>query len=46
MILMQPLFMRLSRSIWLSWFVSYDKDWKDHPLETPERIIPIPENEG
>jgi hypothetical protein len=46
MILMQPLFMRLSRSIWLSWFVRYDKDWKDHPLETPERIIPIPENKG
>ncbi|MFM1962044.1 MAG: hypothetical protein RLZZ172_889 [Bacteroidota bacterium] len=46
MILMQPLFMRLSRSIWLSWFVSYDKNWQNHPLETPERIIPIPENEG
>lgn len=38
MILMQPLFMRLSRSIWLSWFVSYDQDWKSHPLETPERV--------
>jgi hypothetical protein len=24
MILMQPLFMRLSRTIWLSWFVAYD----------------------
>jgi uncharacterized protein (DUF983 family) len=46
MILMQPLFMRLSRSIWLSWFVGYDKNWKEHPIETPERIIPIPENEG
>jgi hypothetical protein len=38
MILMQPLFMRLSRSIWLSWFVSYDRDWKSHPLEVPERV--------
>lgn len=38
MILMQPLFMRLSRSIWLSWFVSYDRDWKSHPLESPERV--------
>lgn len=28
MIIMQPLFMRLSRSIWLSWFVKYEKDWK------------------
>ncbi len=38
MILMQPLFMRLSRSIWLSWFVSYDRDWKSHQLEAPERV--------
>lgn len=44
MILMQPLFMRLSRSIWLSWFVPYDPDWKKNPLETPERIIPGNEN--
>jgi rRNA maturation protein Nop10 len=29
MILMQPLFMRLSRSIWLSWFVSYDPNSKE-----------------
>lgn len=29
MILMQPLFMRLSRSIWLSWFVGYDPNWKN-----------------
>ncbi len=28
MIVMQPLFMRLSRTLWLSWFVSYEKDWK------------------
>ncbi|MEY3541464.1 MAG: hypothetical protein RLZZ204_276 [Bacteroidota bacterium] len=38
MILFQPLFMRLSRSIWLSWFVSYDRDWKSHPIEAPERV--------
>lgn len=44
MILMQPLFMRLSRSIWLSWFVPYDPDWKKNTLETPERIIPGNEN--
>lgn len=29
MIIMQPLFMRLSRSIWLSWFVKYERDWKE-----------------
>ncbi len=44
MILMQPLFMRLSRSIWLSWFVKYEKDWKNNPLEEPERVIPGQEN--
>ncbi|MBM3443747.1 MAG: DUF983 domain-containing protein [Bacteroidetes bacterium] len=38
MIVMQPLFMRLSRSIWLSWFVKYDEDWKQHPLDVPERF--------
>jgi len=37
---MQPLFMRLSRSIWLSWFVKYDKNWESNPLETLERAIP------
>jgi hypothetical protein len=44
MILMQPLFMRLSRSIWLSWFVKYEKDWEKNPLQEPERIIPGQEN--
>jgi ribosomal protein S27AE len=38
MILLQPLFMRLSRSLWLSWFVPYDRNWKMHPLEEPERF--------
>lgn len=40
MIVLQPLFMRLSRSLWLSWFVKYDKNWKEHPLESFERIVP------
>ena len=30
MAILQPLIMRLSRSLWLSWFVSYDPNWKDH----------------
>lgn len=35
----QPLFMRVSRTLWLGWFVKYDPDWKDHPAPPPERII-------
>lgn len=27
LIILQPFLMRLSRSIWLSWFVSFDKNW-------------------
>ena len=34
MILMQPLFMRLSRSIWLSWFVPYDPNSKESAEES------------
>ena len=40
MIGLQPIFMRLSRSLWLSWFVKYDPNWKTNPLEKSERIIP------
>ena len=43
MIALQPLFMRLSRSLWLSWFVKYDKNWKNNPLESFERIVPSQE---
>lgn len=32
MLALQPLFMRLSRTLWLSWFVSYDKNWKENQL--------------
>ncbi|HVX50993.1 MAG TPA: hypothetical protein VHB48_12590 [Chitinophagaceae bacterium] len=39
MVLLQPLFMRLSRSLWLSWFVKYDPDWKNRPADNPERIV-------
>jgi uncharacterized protein (DUF983 family) len=38
-VLLQPLLMRLSRSMWLSWFVKFDADWKNHPLTQPERMI-------
>lgn len=42
LVLMQPILMRLSRTFWLSWFVKYDPDWKNHPLDKSieERIIP------
>jgi hypothetical protein len=42
LLLMQPWLMRLSRTLWLSWFVKYDPDWKNHPLDkrVEERIIP------
>src|SRR6185436_1160285 len=30
LILLQPWIMRISRSLWISWFVKYDPDWKDH----------------
>jgi uncharacterized protein (DUF983 family) len=40
LIIMQPVLMRLSRILWLSWFVKYDPDWKNHPLKQPERIVP------
>jgi len=29
LVLLQPVFMRLSRSLWLSWFVKYDANWRN-----------------
>jgi hypothetical protein len=42
LVLMQPILMRLSRTLWLSWFVSYDPFWKEREIEkeTIERIVP------
>jgi hypothetical protein len=34
---LQPYLMRVSRTIWLSLFAKYDKDWRIHPAEVPER---------
>lgn len=41
LILLQPWLMRLSRSIWISWFVRYDPDWKEHEIksEMTERVV-------
>jgi len=38
LLLIQPILMRLSRSIWLSWFVAYNKDWKNEALKYNERM--------
>ena len=40
LIVMQPWLMRLSRSLWISWFVKYDPDWKQNKLGDFERIVP------
>ncbi|GAO41636.1 DUF983 domain-containing protein [Flavihumibacter petaseus] len=42
MIALQPIFMRVSRSVWLSWFVKYEPDWRNKPIskESLERIVP------
>lgn len=39
---LQPPLMRLSRTLWLSWFVSYDPHWKEHKLDEKnmDRIVP------
>jgi hypothetical protein len=39
LIIMQPLLMRFSRSLWLSWFVKYDPNWKESKTGTYERIV-------
>jgi hypothetical protein len=39
LIVLQPWLMRFSRSLWISWFVRYDRDWKDHqPMDVSERM--------
>lgn len=40
LVLLQPLLMRLSRSLWISWFVKYDADWENQKPKNTERIIP------
>lgn len=41
LISLQPWLMRLSRSIWISWFVKFDKNWRDtKPVDVSERINP------
>ena len=39
LLVLQPWLMRFSRSLWLSFFVRYDPEWRHHKPEDPERII-------
>jgi uncharacterized protein (DUF983 family) len=39
LVLLLPWIMRLSRSIWLSFFVKYDPDWRTKPAYGTERIL-------
>lgn len=39
LLILQPWLMRLSRSLWISWFVKYDPDWRQHkPADVSERM--------
>lgn len=39
LVVLQPWLMRFSRSLWISWFVKYDPDWKENgPVDVSERI--------
>ncbi len=39
LIVLQPWLMRFSRSLWISWFVKYDPDWRERsPVDVSERI--------
>ena len=39
LVLLMPYLMRLSRSIWLSFFVKFDPDWDKKEPPKPERIV-------
>lgn len=39
LLFLQPWLMRVSRSLWISWFVKYDPDWEHHkPEDVSERM--------
>ena len=39
LVLLQPWLMRFARSLWLSWFVRYDPNWKNNRPDDYERIV-------
>ena len=38
LIILQPPLMRLARTLWLAFFVHYDKNWKHHPAVRPQNL--------
>lgn len=34
---LQPVLMRISRTVWLAIIVKYDPEWRSHPADVPER---------
>lgn len=39
LLFLQPWLMRFSRSLWISWFVKHDPDWKENqPVDVSERM--------
>ena len=40
LVLLQPWLMRLSRSMWMSWFVRYEPNWRENAPDDYERIVP------
>jgi Protein of unknown function (DUF983) len=38
LLIAQPYLMRLSRAIWLSFFVKYNENWRSEKPEEPERL--------
>ena len=45
LIALQPWLMRLSRSLWISWFVKHDPNWKhNQPVDVSERLNPEQSN--
>lgn len=44
LLVLQPLIMRLARSLWLVLFVGYDPDWRTKKAASPERTNPDQQN--
>lgn len=38
LIALQPILMRVARTLWLAFFAPYDRNWKEHPPKQPERV--------
>ncbi len=39
LVLSLPYLMRLSRALWLSFFVRYDANWREKQADAPERVV-------